>query len=121
MNWIRTFSAQEGNVPPARNVEDAPRGMRQEFVDLAFGLVEQQPGVLDDDHLCKVICQTLGVQASGVPYGGPRYAAGRDLSKADWSRVYDLIVRLWPEFQRLNLQRDYREGVNRILAAYEVA
>lgn len=68
----------------------------------------------------RIICQSLGVSASGQPYSGFRYAAGRDLSKADWHRVYDLICRLWPEFEGAGLTEEYRKGVNRIIASYGV-
>ena len=34
MNWARSFSQQEGNVPPVRNVEDAPLEMRRELIDV---------------------------------------------------------------------------------------
>jgi hypothetical protein len=38
----------------------------------------------------------------------------------DWPRVYDLICRLWREFLP-NLQIEYQAGVQRILAAYNIA
>ena len=60
-----------------------------------------------------------GFAASGQPYGGFRYAAGRDINKAEWPRVYDLICRLWPELPSV-LRPDYRTGVNRILSGYRV-
>ena len=54
------------------------------------------------------------------PYGGYRYAVGRDLSRVDWNRVYDLIVRLVPEFRNAGLYDTYREGVNRVLAGHGI-
>ena len=68
----------------------------------------------------RIVCQSLGERASGQPYGGYRYAAGRDFARADWQRVYDLICRLWPEFTRAEVGHEYRQGVNRILAGYGV-
>lgn len=121
MNWIRDFSLNEGHNPPGRTVEDAPAGMRQEFIDLVFGIVEQNQHVIAERQLQRIIGQSLGVGIAGEPYGGFRYAAGRDIGRAEWNRVYDLIARLWPEFDRAGLAVQYREGVNRILAAYGCA
>lgn len=118
MNWIRDFGMQEG-VPLARTLEDAPREMRQELVDVFFGLAEQNVGVgLSDDRIFRVLSQSLGIAASGNPYAGYRYAAGRDIGNVAWQRVYDLISRLWPLYQAANLSEQYREGINRVLAAY---
>ena len=124
MNWIRDFSVQEGHVPPARNVEDAPQGVRQEFVDAVYLVAAQTEGMLDADRdLYLTIIQCLGYEAAGNPQAGRRQRIGRDISRqeTDWTRVYDLIVRLWPEFQRVGFHEVYRESVNRILAAHAVA
>ncbi len=121
MHWVRDFTFQDGHIPTTRNREDAPDGMRQELVDLIFGLSEHNPNAISDRHLHRVICQSLGVGAAGEPYGGYRYAAGRDLGRAEWTRVYDLISRLWPEFSRAGLAAEYREGTNRILSAHGTA
>jgi hypothetical protein len=121
MNWVRDFNFNAGANPPIRNVEDAPAPMRQEFVDLVFGLAEQNPHAVGEQRLHRIIAQSLGVGAAGQPYAGFRYAAGRDGGRAEWRRVYDLIARLWPEFNAAGLAEQYREGVNRILAAYGCA
>lgn len=122
MSWVRGFSTQEGHVPPLRNLEDAPQPMRQELLD-AFYLVagETQGRVSVDGHLYFVISQSLGVQAAASPTGGRRQRLGRDIGNADWPRVYDLIVRLWPEFESVGLHEYYRAMVNRVFAAYGVA
>lgn len=121
MGGIRDFSIQEGHVPPARNVEDAPQPMRQELIDVFFALAEQNPGAIREERIHRVICQSLGVGASANPYGGYRYAAGRDIRGVDWPRVYDLMCRLWPEYEHAAFHGVYREQVNRILAAYGAA
>lgn len=59
-------------------------------------------------------------EASGQSYGGYRYASGRDVGKAEWQRVYDLICRLWPEFLNDDIRENYRNGINRILSAYGI-
>lgn len=116
---IRDFNNREQPAAP-RNVEDAPPAMRQELTDLFFALIEQlpQPNPLPRDQLHQVISQSLGVQAAGQPYGGFRYAIGRDIARVNWPRVYDLISRLWDEYERIQLHQEYRNGVNRILAGY---
>ena len=118
MSWIRGFSSQTGGGSDIRNVEDAPRPMRQELIDLFFTIAEHSPDEIPVEHIYRVTAQSLGIEASGVPYGGFRYAAGRDIGKVEWYRVYDLIVRLWPDFERYGLGHIYREGVNKILAAH---
>lgn len=120
MGWIRGFSHQSGGSE-IRSVEDAPRPMRQELVDLFFTLAEHSPEEVPPEHIYRATVQSLGIDASGNPYGGYRYATGRDIRNVDWPRVYDLIMRLWPDFDRHALGRQYREGVNRILAAHMIA
>ncbi len=68
------------------------------------------------DNVYRIVSQTLGIAPSGQPYGGPRYAAGRDLSKAGWTRVYDVVLRLAREFYRVGRFEEYRDGVNAALA-----
>lgn len=121
MIWIRKFSSSEDFVPPARNIDnDAAEELRQELVDLIFHLVDESYGHLQGIDLYHMISQSLGIPASGNPYGGPRYAVGRDLRRVEWRRIYDLICRLWPEFNRVGLHRLYRDGVNQILSAHGV-
>jgi hypothetical protein len=121
MNWIRDFGMQEA-AQPARTVEDATREMRQELIDLFFGLAEQNVGGgLSDERLHRVISQSLGIAPAGNPYGGYRYAAGRDSGGVPWQRIYDLISRLWPLFNAAHVSDQYLEGVNRILAGYGAA
>ena len=118
MAHIRDFMNRERPALP-RNVEDAPQGMRQELVDLSFVLVEHQPDALiPRDQLYQVIGQNLGVQTAAQPYGGFRYAVGRDIARVEWPSVYDLISRLWSEYERVGLEAQFRDGVNRILAAH---
>lgn len=118
---IRAFSASEGLVPPVRNIDsDAPQRLRQELVDLIFHLAEQNPGVVSAERIHRVSCQSMGVAASGQPYGGFRYAVGRDIGRVEWHRVYDLVCRLWPEFANAGLDLIYREGVNRLLSGHGV-
>jgi hypothetical protein len=95
--------------------------MRQELVDLFFSLSEHSQDDVPPEHVYRATAQSLGIEASGVPYGGFRYATGRDIRGVEWPRVFDLISRLWLDFERHGLGRQFREGVNRILAAYCVA
>ena len=129
---IRDFTFQYPTDPSTnRTVDsDAPYGLRQELIDFVYqvhktpaagGLLQggYYPG-FDEDNLHKVITQSLGFEAAAQPYGGFRYAVGRDIRKADWPRVYDLICRLWDEIP-LELRGAYEAGVNRILAAHSIA
>ncbi len=124
MNWIRDFSMQHGQVPPARDVEDATESMRHELVDAIYLAAGQSQGTIDADRdLYFVIVQSLGYEAAGRPHAGRRQRIGRDISRQQthWARVYDLIVRLWPEFHSVGFHEIYRGEVNRVLAAHGVA
>lgn len=121
MTHFREFTSSEEVSPIVRNVDsDAPSGMRQELIDLIFHLTEHNSPPLGVELMHRIICQSIGAPASGQPYGGFRYAAGRDLGKAEWPRVYDLICRLWPEFKTAGITDEYCQGVNRILSGYGV-
>jgi hypothetical protein len=122
MGRMRDFSYHEGHLPPARNVEDAPAAMRQELLDAISLVASQTKGRMDvEGDLYFVISQNLGVLAAANPMGGRRQRIGRDIGNADWPRVYDLVVRLWPEFLHVGFHEVYREEVNRVFAAHGVA
>jgi hypothetical protein len=121
VSWIRAFSSHSGDGSETRNVEDAPEPMRQELVDLFFSIAEHNHDEIPPEHVYRVIGQSLGIHASGAPYSGYRSATGRDVRKVEWPRIYDLIARLWPDFERQGFGHKYREGVNRILAAHLIA
>lgn len=70
MNWVRDFTVNEGHNPPVRNVEDAPAPMRQELIDLVYGLSEQNPHAVPERRIHGIIGQSLGVDIAGEPYGG---------------------------------------------------
>jgi len=95
--------------------------MRQELVDVFFGIAEHNHDEISPEHIYRVSCQSLGIDSAGIPYSGYRYATGRDIRRVEWPRVFDLISRLWPDFDRQGFGHQYRDGVNRILAAYQVA
>jgi len=92
MSHFRDFSASNDASPPIRNIDsDAQSGLTHELVDLVFHLAEHNSRPLSEQRMHRVICQSIGVSASGQPYGGFRYAAARDLGGAKWQRVYDVI------------------------------
>src|SRR5208282_6548964 len=102
---IRSFTSQLEDSAGRSVDDDAPSGLRQEFIDLVFHVFERAPHY-DEARLHKIITQSLGFAASGQPYGGFRYAVGRDINRSEWPRVYDLICRLWAELPA-ELQPDY--------------
>ncbi len=118
---IREFTRADQN---ARSVDsDAPDGLRQELIDLIFLLAtsERSYNQLTDKECYQIIAQSCGVRPSNPPSAGFRGGAGRTVELLeDWRRVYDLALRFVPEFQRLRLFSEYREGVNRILSAYGI-
>jgi len=116
---IRSFSSGLDDSTANRSIDnDAPAGLRQELIDAIY-LIFERVG-LDESRLHKIITQSLGMQPSGNPYGGFRYALGRDIAKVPWQRVYDLIIRLRAEVPTL-FHEEYRIVVNRLLAAYKIA
>jgi hypothetical protein len=116
---IRSFTSQFDEDAAGRTVDDdAPCGLRQEFIDLAFHVLA--PNDSYEPKLYRVITQSLGITGAGQPYRGFQYAVGRDINRLEeWSRVYDLICRLWPMVPP-DLREEYRTGVNRILAGNRV-
>ena len=121
MSPFRNFSSSQGLVPATRNIDnDAPAEMRRELVDVIFSVCENNESYLPSRRIYEISQQSSGAAVAGSPYGGYRYAVARDLSRVDWNRVYDLIVRLVPEFRNAGLFDTYREGVNRVLAGHGV-
>lgn len=122
MTQFRVFSSSQGLTPAVRNIDaDAPNEMRQELVDVIFSICEADEGAhISSRRIYEISQQSIGMGIAANPYGGYRYAVGRDIRAIQWQRVYDLITRLWPEFIRADLQDQYRESVNRILAGYGV-
>ena len=94
--------------------------MRQELVDLVFHIAATNDN-LSPDGLHRAATQSLGLRAAGTPYRGPRHALGRDIASVHWTRVYDLVVRLWPDFVQAYDSERYRDGINRIFAGYGIA
>jgi hypothetical protein len=119
MSHIRGFS--HTNLPATRNVDDsAPVGMRHELADLFFHLFRRMMGRMDEDDFYQIICQSLGRVPEMHPRGGIRLAASELIEEAEWARVYDLITRIWLEFQYNPVQQDYREAINRILSGNHI-
>jgi hypothetical protein len=116
---VSRFRAFSGSTDDGtgHNLQDAADPMRQELVDCFFSISEHNQGEISPEHVYQVICQSLGIGASGSPWSGYRHASGRDVKRVEWPRIYDLIVRLHPDFERQGFGHQYREGVNRILAA----
>ena len=117
---IRSFTSQVDDTGTRSVDDDAPAGLRQELIDMAFHEFTEVR-TYDEAWLYQVICQSSGVTASGQPYSGFRYAAGRTIDRVEWPRVYDLICRLWASLESLGEQAAYRTSVNRILAGYNAA
>jgi hypothetical protein len=117
---IREFTSSETRQVSRHVDNEAPQQFRQELIDTIFHLAEESERQVTPDHCYRVIAQSCGVQASGNPYAGSRYAAGRDLGHAHWARVYDVICRFVPEFKRAYLFPQYKEYVNRLLASYSI-
>ena len=120
VSHIRGFTTAEDLVPRGRTVADgAPAELRLEFVDLVFSLIEHNH--LDAPTIHQAATQSLGKQAAAKPYGGRRHVLGRAITEVEWPRVYDLMMRLWPDFSATDCADDYVTGVRRILASYGIA
>lgn len=119
MPRFREFSSSEDLLPKERTVDsDAPREFRNELVDLVFSLADAHLG---EEHFYRLMTQNIGASVSGNPYGGYRYAIGRDLGRAHWVRIYDLLPRLADEFRKAGLLEKFRSDLNRILAGNAIA
>jgi hypothetical protein len=118
---VRSFSSSLDDNTGNRSIDnDAPAGLRQKFIDVVY-LVFERLHNFDERRLHNIIIQSLGFQPGGTPYGGFRYAIGRDVLEAPWERFYDLIIRLVAELPGISVAPEYRLLVNRLLASYRVA
>jgi hypothetical protein len=113
----RGFSGGPQFAPPQRTIDDdAPLGLRREFLDIAFHLAENHTSPTPD-QIYRVIFQSLGLEMTANPFGGYRNRANRDIGTVPWPRFYDLVERLALEFRSAGLFEAYRVAVNPALAA----
>jgi hypothetical protein len=107
-----------GEMPvPQRQVDnEAPHQMRTELLDAAFGLADETGNGPSERTLYDAVTGSLGIIAAVNPYGGLRRRASEHLSlnQADWPRVFDIILRLVPEFARRGRLAEYRQAVKSI-------
>ncbi len=119
----RSFSSQFADTTVSRDVDnDAPAAFAQEWVDVVYFVCERQPrgfSKADEKKLYNIISQSIGIQPSGEPYSGFRYAISRDVGRVDWQRFYDLIIRIAAEIPQI-FQTEYRQLVNQLLATYRI-
>ena len=121
----RVFSAELGDAAPENRTldNDAPGGLRLEFVDTVFSLAETDTVLhnrITDTRLYRVLKQSMGLaMAPDTPMNGFRNGAARQVRDLPWQRVYDLICRWWREFPP-ELQGEYIRGVNVLLSSYRV-
>ncbi|MGA2986695.1 MAG: hypothetical protein ABSG32_23075 [Terriglobia bacterium] len=117
---MRSFSSKLDDNRASRSIDnDAPAGLRQEFIDAVYLIFERAPKQFDERKLYNIISQSLGIQPSGNPYSGFRYAVSRDVNKAPRERFYDLIIRIAAEVPAI-FTKEYREIVNQLLASYGI-
>lgn len=118
---MRDFSSKLDDNRATRSIDnDAPAGLRQEFLDAVYLLFERSPNQFDERRLYNIISQCLGIQPSGNPYAGFRHAVSRDVNNAPWERFYDLIIRIAAEVPAI-FKKEYRDIVNQLLASYGIA
>lgn len=116
------FSGGPNHPQPARTIDDAaPNPMRYQLIDVAFGLAHQNNGNPTEAQLHQTIGHCLGVHVAGNPMGHRRTVSANILVEAAWRRVYDVILRLVPEFQAAGCFPEYRDRVNQVLAANGIA
>jgi hypothetical protein len=104
-------------IPQRRVDNDAPRQMRTELMDSVFALADNGVGPTER-ALYNAVTGALGVIAAVQPYGGIARHASEFLNEGDWPRVFDIILRLVPEFERRGRLGEYRHTVDTILAAH---
>src|SRR5262245_25271682 len=119
---IRAFSAQFDDTTSNCSIDnDAPLPLPQEYIDAVYLLLDRQPNGFnktDERRLYNVVSQSLGIQPSGEPYSGFRYAISRDVNKVAWE--YDLIIRIRAEIPAI-FRAEYGMLVNQLLASYRIA
>jgi len=116
----REFSISGGIPVPQRHIDnDASYQMRTELLDSVFALADDAVGP-STRTLYNAITGALGIVAAVQPYGGLLRRASEHLNQADWPRVFDIILRLVPEFTRRGRLGEYRNAVNTVLAAHGI-
>src|SRR5437868_2450762 len=115
----RDFS-MSGEIPlPVRRVDnDAPERMRVELLNAIFALADATGLGPTERELYNAITGSLGVNAAVNPYGTLCGRAARHLCEVEWMRVYDVILRLAPEYMNRGRMVEFRGAVNTVLAAY---
>jgi hypothetical protein len=117
---LRSFSSKLDDNTATRSIDnDAPAGLRQEFMDAVYFVFEKSPGQFDERTLYHVISRSLGIERRGNAYGGFRYAASRGVNGAPWERFYDLVIRIAVEVPTI-FKGEYRDIVNQLLASYRI-
>lgn len=96
---IRSFTSQLEDSGVRSVDNDAPSGVRQEFIDLAF-LVFENAMDWNEAKLHKIITRSLGFTPSGQPTAA--------------------FATRWGATSIRPMRPEYRIGVNRILAGYRV-
>ena len=120
---FRGFTSSDEFSKKNRTIEDAPAGLRHEFVDILFHVCEHNEYSPKEPDIFKILCQTSGESAAEYPDGGWRAGASRVVDEIEWPRFYDLILRFFTELERKQSYglEEYVEGVNRVLAAHGIA
>jgi hypothetical protein len=98
----------------------APQEMRTELVDFFFYLSEHSDVRVQPSAIYEATGLMLGAGIAANPYGGYRTRIARDITGANWPRVYDWISRIRLEFEPAGMTEEFREGVNIILAAHGI-
>jgi hypothetical protein len=109
-----------GEIPvPQRRIDnDAPHRMRTELLNAVFALSDETGMGPSERTLYDAVTGSLGIIAAVAPYGGLRRRASEHLIQADWPRVFDIVLRLVPEFAQRGRMAEYRQAVNSILGAH---
>ncbi len=117
---MRTFNVplQADAVAPWPIDDDAPALLRQEFVAIAFDMIDQAARDRQT-HLRRVIARLLRITRTEQMHGGFRAAASRGVRQVGWPGFYDFVAGLWPEIPP-EFRAHYLAEVNRLLTAHGV-
>ncbi|SRR5258707_403227 len=116
------FSGGPDHPQPARTIDNAaPPAVRNQLIDVAFSVAQHNEGHPTEAQLHQAIGHSLGVQAAGNPMSPRRTQAAGFLAATEWRRVYDVVLRLVPDFKAAGTFAEYRDGVNAVFAANGIA
>lgn len=120
------FARNQG-PPLARVVQDAPQAMRMQLIAALYRAAEEPVATFEGRRinvaaeLYPKIAFTLGERPVAVMHDAYMQRIGRDLERAEWTLVFEVVLALWEDFRQHGRAEAYRSAVNGVFALNGIA